>query len=69
MTGTAAISFPSRHWLRTPLRQVRYRLRNCPVYFYDEALLRSIGSEAGFGTVDIFKIPGAGMDFHVCLKP
>ncbi|HEX4143249.1 MAG TPA: methyltransferase domain-containing protein [Pirellulales bacterium] len=69
MTGTAAISFPSHHWLRTPLRKVRYRLRSCPVYFYDEALLRSIGAEAGFGTVDIVKIPGAGMDFHVCLKP
>src|SRR5205814_639765 len=33
---SAAISFPSRHWFRTPVRKVRYQLRKCPVYFYDE---------------------------------
>jgi SAM-dependent methyltransferase len=69
ITGTAAVSFPSHHWLRGPLRKVRYRMRNCPLYFYDEAKLRAIGAEAGFGIVDIVKIPGAGMDYHVCLKP
>jgi ubiquinone/menaquinone biosynthesis C-methylase UbiE len=69
LMGKAAISFPSKHWFRTPIRKIRYRLRNCPVYFYDEASIRSIGERAGFGTVDIVKIPGAGMDYHVCLAP
>ena len=69
MRGKAAVSFPSKHWFRTPIRKVRYRLRNCPVYFYDEQLIRSIGEQAGFGTVDIIKIDGAGMDYHVCLSP
>lgn len=69
LTGTAAVSFPSQHWFRTPIRKVRYKLRNCPVYFYTEQRIRSIGKEAGFGTVDIIKIPGAGMDYHVCLSP
>jgi SAM-dependent methyltransferase len=69
MTGTAAVSFPSYHWWRGPLRKIRYNLRSCPLYFYDEAKLRAIGAEAGFGVVDIVKIPGAGMDYHVCLKP
>jgi ubiquinone/menaquinone biosynthesis C-methylase UbiE len=69
LTGRAAVSFPSRHWFRTPIRKFRYRLRNCPVYFYDERLIRSIGREAGFGTVDVIKIDGAGMDYHVCLAP
>jgi 2-polyprenyl-3-methyl-5-hydroxy-6-metoxy-1,4-benzoquinol methylase len=69
LTGRAAVSFPSKHWLRTPLRRARYRLRNCPVYFYDEATIRSIGNQAGFDTIDIVKIPGAGMDYHVCLAP
>lgn len=69
LTGRAAISFPSKHWFRTPIRKVRYRLRNCPVYFYDEPLIRSIGEQAGFSKVDIVKIPGAGMDYHVCLAP
>ncbi|MGD9722107.1 MAG: class I SAM-dependent methyltransferase [Pirellulales bacterium] len=69
LTGRVAVSFPSKHWFRTPLRKIRYRLRNCPVYFYDEQVIRSIGAEAGFGTVDIVKIDGAGMDYHVCLQP
>ena len=69
LTGRAAVSFPSKHWFRTPIRKFRYRLRNCPVYFYDERMIRSIGEQAGFGTVDIIKIDGAGMDYHVCLAP
>jgi ubiquinone/menaquinone biosynthesis C-methylase UbiE len=69
LTGKAAVSFPSKHWFRTPIRKVRYRLRNCPLFFYDEAQIKSIGKQAGFGTVDIQKIPGAGMDYHVCLAP
>jgi hypothetical protein len=69
LTGRAAVSFPSKHWFRTPVRKIRYKLRSCPVYFYDERQIRSIGREAGFGTVEIEKIEGAGMDYHVCLAP
>jgi SAM-dependent methyltransferase len=69
LTGKAAVSFPSEHWLRAPLRKFRYRLRKCPVYFYNERSIRAIGERAGFRTVDIIKIDGAGMDFHVCLQP
>lgn len=69
LTGKAAVSFPSKHWFRTPIRKFRYRLRDCPVYFYDEGQIRSIGRDAGFGTVDVMKIEGAGMDYHVCLAP
>ncbi len=69
LTGRAAVSFPSKHWFRSPIRKFRYRLRNCPVYFYDERMIRSIGQQAGFGTVDVIKIDGAGMDYHVCLAP
>jgi len=64
----AAVSFPSKHWLRTPLRRVRYRLRRCPVYFYDEREIRRLASNAGFQHIDLTKISGAGMDFHACLK-
>ena len=69
LTGPAAISFPIRHWFRTPIRQVRYRIRRCPLYYYDEALFRSLASRAGFSKVEITKIPGAGMDSHACLRP
>jgi ubiquinone/menaquinone biosynthesis C-methylase UbiE len=69
LKASAVVSFPSRHWFRTPFRELRYRLRRCPVYFYDEEQIRQICSAAGFRCVDIYKIPGAGMDYHVCLKP
>lgn len=66
---SAVLSFPSKHWLRTPLRKLRYRLRRCPVYFYDEAKINHLCSAAGFRKINIYKIPGAGMDYHVCVNP
>jgi SAM-dependent methyltransferase len=65
---TATISFPSRHWFRTPLRTARYRLRRCPVFFYTEGDIRRLATGAGFSEATVRKIPGAGMDFHVCLR-
>ena len=65
----AVVSFPSEHWFRSPFRKLRYRLRRCPLYFYDDAGIRRLCSAAGFTDIRIQKIPGAGMDFHVCLKP
>lgn len=65
---SVVLSFPSTHWFRTPVRSVRYRLRRCPVYFYDEARLTRILPAAGFKHIDVRKIPGAGMDYHVCLS-
>ena len=64
----AVLSFPSRHWFRTPIRKVRYRLRNCPVFFYDALRIQNLAERAGFSRVDVHKIPGAGMDYHVCLS-
>ncbi len=69
VNGRVAVSFPSKHWFHTPIRRWRCRLRNCTVYAYDEPTIRSIGAEAGFGSIDVVKLDGAGMDFHVCLKP
>jgi SAM-dependent methyltransferase len=69
ITRLAVVSFPSEHWFRTPFRKMRYRLRRCPVYFYHEARIRHLCSRAGFTDVHIRKIPGAGMDYHVCLRP
>ncbi len=64
----AVISFPSKHWFRTPLRKVRYYFRNCPLYFYDEELIKRLGTDAGFKEISICKIPGAGMDYVAVLK-
>lgn len=63
----AIISFPSIHWFRTPIRKFRYKLRSCPVYFYDENKITELGSRAGFNKIRIEKIEGAGLDFHVFL--
>jgi 2-polyprenyl-3-methyl-5-hydroxy-6-metoxy-1,4-benzoquinol methylase len=65
----AVVSFPSEHWFRTPFRKFRYQLRHCPVYFYNDAGIRRLCTQAGFTDVRIQKIPGAGMDFHVSLQP
>jgi 2-polyprenyl-3-methyl-5-hydroxy-6-metoxy-1,4-benzoquinol methylase len=65
----AVVSFPSKHWFRTPFRRFRYHLRRCPVYFYDEKGIRGLCAAAGFKKIHIHKISGAGMDYHVCLKP
>lgn len=65
----AVVSFPSEHWFRTPFRKLRYRLRQCPIYFYSESRIRRLSTAAGFTDVRIRKISGAGMDFHVCLRP
>jgi ubiquinone/menaquinone biosynthesis C-methylase UbiE len=66
---SAAVSFPSKHFIRTPARKLRYYLRNCPVYFYDEPQICRLCAAAGFGQVTVHKIPGAGMDYHVCVRP
>ena len=65
---SAVVSFPSKHWFRTPFRRFRYRLRGCPVYFYGENEIRELCSAAGFDEIKVQKIAGAGMDYHVCLK-
>ena len=61
--GPAAVSFPSRHWFRTPLRRVRYWLKRCPVFFFDREQIDQLMRAAGFTGVCIVKIPGAGMDY------
>jgi 2-polyprenyl-3-methyl-5-hydroxy-6-metoxy-1,4-benzoquinol methylase len=64
----SVISFPSVHWMRSPLRRVRYRLRKCPLYLYSEVRLRTILSQAGVTDAEISKIPGAGMDYVVTIR-
>lgn len=64
LTKDAVIaSFPSRHWLRTPIRRFRYYIKRCPVYFYDRDEIESFGQGAGFAATEVTKLPGAGMDY------
>lgn len=59
----AVLSFPSKHWFRTPFRKIRYWLKRCPVYFYDSPQIKALMQNAGFSKINIEKVPGAGMDF------
>lgn len=63
----AVLSFPSKHWFRTPLRKIRYCVKRCPVYFYEPQQIESLSKAAGFSQTKIKKIPGAGMDYFVTL--
>jgi len=56
-------SFPSKSVYRTPLRKLRYRIKRCPVYFFDRNQITDLARSAGFSTCNITKIDGAGMDY------
>lgn len=61
----AVLSFPSTHWFRAPFRKIRYTIRKCPVYFFNEHKIEKLLNDAGFIEFSITKIPGAGMDYVV----
>jgi 2-polyprenyl-3-methyl-5-hydroxy-6-metoxy-1,4-benzoquinol methylase len=68
VTQRAVVSFPSIHWFRTPLRKVRYKLRRCPVHFYEASQIETFLENAGIKDYRIIKIPGNGMDYFVGLS-
>jgi cyclopropane fatty-acyl-phospholipid synthase-like methyltransferase len=63
----AVLSFPSIHWFRTPLRKLRYRVRHCPVRFYRRDEIEGLAQGIGVRGYQLTKIPGAGMDYVLCL--
>lgn len=64
----AAVSFPSVHWFRTPFRKIRYGLRRCPVYFYTRPQIEALMQETRLMHYSLKKIPGAGMDYFLCMS-
>ena len=60
-------SFPSKNFYRTPIRKVRYRIKDVPVYFYEEPEIVGFAKAAGFSRAEVTKIPGAGMDYFAAL--
>jgi 2-polyprenyl-3-methyl-5-hydroxy-6-metoxy-1,4-benzoquinol methylase len=61
--GKIIASFPGRSLVRMPLRKFRYWLGNCPVLFYREQEVHTIGRDAGLRTVDIVPIHSSGTGF------
>jgi SAM-dependent methyltransferase len=52
--GSVVASFPRWHWLKGPVRKLRYeKINNCPIFDYTEAGLRKLFGDAGFERVEI----------------
>ena len=56
-------SFPARSWPRSPLRKIRYAMRNCPLYFYTRQQLEEICGKAGLAEYRV--VPYASSGFLV----
>jgi hypothetical protein len=49
------------------LRKLRYRVRHCPVRFYRRDEIEGLAQGIGVRGYQLTKIPGAGMDYVLCL--
>ena len=54
-----------KNWL-TPQRKLRYRLRRCPLFFYDEGEVEELIRRAGFGRWEIHDL---GRDYLAVAWP
>ena len=59
-TKKVIASFPGTSLVRAPLRKVRYAMRGCPVYFYTEADLKRIFTQAGMPHAKIMPYASSG---------
>lgn len=52
--GSAVASFPAWHWLKGPIRKLRYEILNdCPIYDYTEPQIRSLLQDAGLTRIHL----------------
>lgn len=61
------VSFPSKCWWR--FRKLRYRLKNCPLWLYDQPGVQNVLAQVPHQRHEIRKIPGQGYDFVVSIIP
>ena len=52
------MTFPSKSTYRMAIRKLRYRLRGCPLFFYDDKQIKSIFAESGVNNYRIQKLSG-----------
>jgi ubiquinone/menaquinone biosynthesis C-methylase UbiE len=50
-------SFPGWTMIRSPLRKLRYALRNCPTHFYRRDELQALFDAVAFGPVELKRVP------------
>jgi 2-polyprenyl-3-methyl-5-hydroxy-6-metoxy-1,4-benzoquinol methylase len=70
-SGSAVASFPAWHWLKGPIRKLRYEvLSDCPIFDYTEPQIRALFTHAGFTHVEVHAPGRAGflMRADHCLR-
>ncbi len=64
ISNTSVIaSFPSISVYRTPIRKIRYKMKQCPVFFFKRSDIEQLSRDAGFARCEITKVKGSGMDY------
>jgi SAM-dependent methyltransferase len=59
--GSTIGSFPRWHWLKGPVRKVRYEvINNCPIFNYTPESVRALFGGAGFSRIDLHAPGNAG---------
>ena len=59
--GSTVGSFPRWHWLKGPVRKVRYEvINNCPIFDYTPEGVRSLFAGAGFSRIEVHAPGNAG---------
>jgi 2-polyprenyl-3-methyl-5-hydroxy-6-metoxy-1,4-benzoquinol methylase len=66
--GKFMASFPKWDLVRAPLRRWRYKLRDCPVYYYTHERTEQILRNCGLNQFVLKDIPGRGQDWFVCAE-
>jgi 2-polyprenyl-3-methyl-5-hydroxy-6-metoxy-1,4-benzoquinol methylase len=66
--GKVMASFPKWDLIRAPIRRWRYKIRNCPVYYYTWERTVQVLKNSGLDNHIIKDIPGRGQDWFVCCE-
>ncbi len=61
--GLVIASFPGKSSVRMYFRRLRYRLRNCPVFFYSQSELEEIVRSAGLSEYQLIFMSHSGTGF------
>lgn len=61
--GIVIAGFPGKSLLRMPLRRLRYRMRNCPIYFYSADEINRLANAVGLKDYKLVFIPQSGTGY------
>ena len=61
--GIVIAGFPGKSMLRMPFRWLRYRLQNCPIFFYAEETVNQLAHDTGLKDYKLIFIPHSGTGY------